>query len=81
MRMLIVPNPGRMVRHPTTRQHLPADGLVDEDNAVYWKRREKEGAVTIEPAPPKTLEERLQTRPLRSVGADTKTPVTPAQEE
>lgn len=65
MRMLIVPSPGLMVRHPTTQKHLPPEGLVDDANVIYWKRRENEGAVTIKPAPSKPVGK----------------PVTPAQEE
>lgn len=38
------------VRDPQDGEHLPPEGRIVEVNLSYWKRRERDGDVTIGPA-------------------------------
>lgn len=44
---------GRMLRDPTTRQPMKPDQVRDvPDNALYWRRRLRDGDVVRVDAPP-----------------------------
>lgn len=49
MRNLIIPKPGNIVRDPLTGKILPPEGLPIASMSVHWKRRLREGSVTIVP--------------------------------
>lgn len=51
--MFITPAPGRLVRDPITRQHIPESG-ADVPESPYWLRRLAAGDVVAAaaPAPP-----------------------------
>lgn len=46
--MLVVPVAGRSVRDPVTLALLPPEGREVSDNDVFWKRRIRDGDVTVE---------------------------------
>lgn len=49
MRILVIPL-RETVRDPKTTEPLPAAGQIKEDGQ-YWRRRERDGDVRIEPEP------------------------------
>jgi len=49
--MFVIPAPGRQVRDPRkVSEPLPAQGREVQDSP-YWRRRVKEGDVTVQPRP------------------------------
>jgi Protein of unknown function (DUF2635) len=48
--MFVIPAPGRQVRNPITKQHLPATGAEVPESA-YWLRRVQAGDVVVAEAP------------------------------
>ncbi len=47
--MRVRPKPGMMVRHPETKEFLPADGIDVDPADFYWNRRIRQGDVEIVP--------------------------------
>lgn len=45
------PKPGLLIRDPFRGDHLPPEGREVERTA-YWRRRERDGDVTLTAAPP-----------------------------
>lgn len=45
--MKIKPAPGLKVRHPVTKQHIPAEGIEVSDTDTYWFRRIRSGDVVL----------------------------------
>jgi hypothetical protein len=43
--MIVKPAPGRKVRHPLTRQHIPEAGIEVSETDTYWARRIADGDV------------------------------------
>ncbi|WP_322080166.1 DUF2635 domain-containing protein [Burkholderia cenocepacia] len=50
--MIVKPAPGLKVRHPVTKQFLPAEGIEVPDGDIFWTRAAADGDVVIAaPAP------------------------------
>lgn len=49
----VKPAPGRKVRDPITKRHLPADRFTAVPANTYWTRRVQAGDVVQETAAPK----------------------------
>lgn len=47
----VKPREGIKIRHPVTRQHIPADGIVLRELDTYWERRRMDGDVTVTEEP------------------------------
>lgn len=65
----IIPKPGAPIRHPVTRELLPAAGILVDRLDAHWLRRKREGGVEVvtEPAPETTPSE--TTEPSVDLGA------------
>ncbi|WP_322069963.1 DUF2635 domain-containing protein [Paraburkholderia bannensis] len=46
--MIVKPAPGLKVRHPVTKQYLPAEGIEVPEGDIFWTRAENVGDVVIE---------------------------------
>lgn len=50
--MIVKPAPGLKVRHPVTKQFLPAEGIEVPDGDIFWTRAVNDGDVVVDaPAP------------------------------
>lgn len=47
--MRVRPMPGMKVRHPTTKEFLPDDGIDVDATDFYWSRRIRQGDVEVVP--------------------------------
>ncbi len=73
----IVPKPGAPIRHPVTRELLPAAGILVDRIDAHWRRREREGGVTITSEPTTTRAPELGPPP--SEGGETESTRAPEQ--
>lgn len=52
--MLVKPAPGKKVRHPESKLHLPEEGIEVSSSDTYWARRLLDGdVVLVTPLAPK----------------------------
>jgi hypothetical protein len=50
--MFVKPAPGRKVRSPLSKQHIPETGVEVPDTDTYWVRRLQDGdVVEVKPVP------------------------------
>lgn len=50
--MLVKPAPGRKVRDPQSKQHIPETGVDVSESDTYWARRLLDGdVVVVKPEP------------------------------
>lgn len=45
--MRIRPADGNIVRHPQTKQPIPAEGIDVDETSLYWSRRIRQGDVVV----------------------------------
>lgn len=45
--MRIRPADGMIVRHPETKQPIPADGIDVDETSLFWNRRIRQGDVVV----------------------------------
>lgn len=45
--MFVKPAPGKRVRDPQSRQHIPAEGMEVSATDTYWVRRLQDGDVVV----------------------------------